>query len=302
MTPKEAVHSLFNKVNWINEAMCEAECPGKHLHTGKTGKKDCRIYIEGAPTIYCFHSSCSSIVEEYNLKLRQACSDKKTFEARILTEEEKNAISERKRKEFIADNLKKFGATTLSQVLSRYEWPVADAWEDSPIRTDDCDQDWLLLLTLFSKDDIVWSGEVTDSGSKDNTKNFLRCEELAQSAPLGRFTCPSTFKPGSFSRANENVVERKFLVIESDHLNQDEICAIFSFCRQFMSLKAIVFTGGKSLHGWFNYPSNDTIEILKVLLPSWKCDPALFKASQPVRMPGIQREPGKYQSLIYFNP
>jgi len=50
-------------------------CPGEHLHSHKTGKRDFRVILDpsmGPPTFHCFHGSCSEIVAEYNKKLRQA--------------------------------------------------------------------------------------------------------------------------------------------------------------------------------------------------------------------------------------
>jgi hypothetical protein len=46
-------------------------CPGAHLHHGKTGPRDFRVVLTGAPTAYCFHSSCMAAVEAFNLELRQ---------------------------------------------------------------------------------------------------------------------------------------------------------------------------------------------------------------------------------------
>jgi len=37
----------------------------------KSGKKDCRVSVDGAPTIFCFHSSCIAAVAEANRRLRQ---------------------------------------------------------------------------------------------------------------------------------------------------------------------------------------------------------------------------------------
>lgn len=48
-----------------------AACPGAHLHHGKSGPRDFRVILTGAPTAFCFHSSCAAVVDEFNLELRR---------------------------------------------------------------------------------------------------------------------------------------------------------------------------------------------------------------------------------------
>jgi len=68
-----------------------------------------------------------------------------------------------------------------------------------------------------------------------------------------------------------------------------------------LKLVAIVDTGGKSLHGWFEF-EEDLLTDLKLVLPAYQCDPKLFTPSQPVRLPGILRDGvvGRYQKLVYL--
>lgn len=47
-----------------------APCPGKERHSHKGGKRDFRVVLEGAPTGFCFHDSCSGEVENFNRELR----------------------------------------------------------------------------------------------------------------------------------------------------------------------------------------------------------------------------------------
>jgi hypothetical protein len=117
------------------------------------------------------------------------------------------------------------------------------------------------------------------------------------------FTCPSTFKTGTHSRCNDNVVQRRFLVVESDVLDRNQVCAVFHWLEQFTRLRAIVDTAGKSLHGWFDVPSDSTMDELKIILPVFGCDPALFKQAQPCRLPGALRtdRENKVQSLLYLD-
>jgi hypothetical protein len=85
---------------------------------------------------------------------------------------------------------------------------------------------------------------------------------------------------------------------------------MINWCSQFMRLRAIVDTGRKSLHGWFDAPPPEVEAELKIILPNLgrraeakpTLDPALFKLAQPCRLPGAWREPGKIrQALLYLD-
>jgi hypothetical protein len=106
------------------------------------------------------------------------------------------------------------------------------------------------------------------------------------------------FHPGTISRSDSNVAVRRFLVVESDKLTKDESGAIFCLLRHKLKLRAVVDTGNKSLHGWFDYPDEDNVEQLKAFLPELGCDPKMFGASQPARLAGQLRDNGNWQRLI----
>jgi hypothetical protein len=166
--------------------------------------------------------------------------------------------------------------------------------------TDDPSQDThIFIKTLYSLDDILWNGDVFDSGEPINRFNFKKVSDWLKSGINGNFTCPAIFKEEVYSRSNENVISRPYLVVESDKLTPDETCSLFKWLREFMELKAIISTGGKSFHGWFKFPSEALLNRLKIILPEMDCDEALFKASQPVRMPGVLRG-DKWQCLYWL--
>jgi hypothetical protein len=68
---------------------------------------------------------------------------------------------------------------------------------------------------------------------------------LEENEACGQFTCPSTFQLGTHSRCNETVVQRRFLVVESDVLDKDQMSSVINWCRQFLRLRAIIDTGGQ---------------------------------------------------------
>lgn len=158
-----------------------------------------------------------------------------------------------------------------------------------------------ITLCKFRRTDVVWIGGLQDSGRPESAGNFKTVEEwLKCNRAPGQFICPANFKNNSIARSNANIVDRRFLVVESDVLNKNEVGAVFRFLMECgLILVAVVDTAGKSLHGWFDYPSCESaLDELKLILPALKCDPKLFTASQPVRLPGAVRD-GKFQRLIY---
>ena len=313
--------SILGSIDWQDDRLGYCKCPGSAQHKSPTKADHCRITMDGVPTIYCFHSSCSYDMEQANHKLRSDIAKYNLHPDPNTPRLERKPPSpeeiEARRRKIEAERLKSHAVASLEVVLKKYPMPMADWWELSPSRLlDDPSGDWRLLLSLFHPGDVVWIGGKMDScgddkpeSDKARCRRFFRtvAEWLELKSCPGQFTCPSTFLLGTHSRSNENVVKRRFLVIESDLLSKDDMCAVINWCRQFMRLRAIVDTAGKSLHGWFDAPSPETESQLRLILPNLgrtgkepTLDPALFKLAQPCRMPGALRD-GKHQCLLYLD-
>lgn len=301
---------IFGSIEWHTPELGYGICPGKAMHSHPTGRRDFRICLDGIPTVFCFHTSCVAVVEEANHRLRSAIGKASIGEIpnagkRSLSPEHRQWIETKR----TAEALRARAAFSLDTILRDYAWTPADAWEESPARLlDNPTEDWRPALRLFEPHDVVWIGNEKDSCDDDadeQRKVYCRrhfrpvTEWLRESAAPEQLICPNVFKSGVHSRSNQNVIRRRFLVVESDTLTKVEICGVFRWCRQFMELRAIVDTGGKSLHGWFDFPDAEVVDELKIILPALGCDPALFKASQPCRLPGARRG-GNIQSLIWF--
>lgn len=65
-----AAERVLGAVQWTGDATGFATCPGKEKHTSGDGPRDCRVSVDGAPTISCFHGSCRAEVEAANKSLR----------------------------------------------------------------------------------------------------------------------------------------------------------------------------------------------------------------------------------------
>jgi putative DNA primase/helicase len=61
---------LLGEIDWKTETRGYCTCPAQHLHTTGNGARDCKVHLDRAPTIYCFHSHCQGIREGVNHQLR----------------------------------------------------------------------------------------------------------------------------------------------------------------------------------------------------------------------------------------
>lgn len=314
MSRQAIADALIPGIEWKSFELGHCECPARHLHSHETSPRPCRITLDKAPTIFCFHSNCREVIDGLNKELRRECwklehGGEIQVEKRKLTKDEKLRMEQARR----VARLKKIAQTQSASLPEKFPASTAEYFESSPrpLGEDDPEEAWRLMLFLFEPTDVLWIGRDTrdsaNDGHNDEWIDFCRSRfrmakewQLEKECP-GNFTCPSTFRPGSFSRSNGNVLVRRYLVVESDTLAKDAICSVFKFISQFCRLRAIVDTAGKSLHGWFDLPGGKIFNDLQVMLPELGCDRALFKPSQPCRLPGAWRGE-KLQTLIYLDP
>lgn len=294
------VEDIVGSVLWISEAEGFCTCPGSHLHTTGAAKKDCKLYLAPVPTISCLHASCRVVVEEMTKELRliaRTMNGGAKRRATRLTPEEKEHIARVRARE----SLRRQAASSRHRLLREFQWPYESIRKSSGPLAEDPSTHWRHVIGMFAGDEAIWVGALYQSGDADHSDRFrLQAGWLASEPVPGHFTCPSTFKVGSFSRSKENIVRRQFLVVESDELDKDSIGAVFRWLRNKvgLSLRCIVDTAGKSLHGWFDFPPEAELDDLKIILPELGCDPKMFTATQPCRLPGALRN-GRYQRLVY---
>ncbi len=67
---RELADGLLGDVAWTTGTHGYCACPGHHLHTTGDGEHDCKIHLDGAPTLHCFHNSCAGIRDNVNHELR----------------------------------------------------------------------------------------------------------------------------------------------------------------------------------------------------------------------------------------
>ena len=153
----------------------------------------------------------------------------------------------------------------------------ADFWDDSPTILDGPIEDdaRLFIRGLFDLEDHLWLGDQFDSGEARHAVNFRPAREWIRLESLPPRIASGTFKPGVISRSDPNLINSPFIVIESDDLighkptddeereeNKRLCAALICLCRDRLklTLRAVIDTGGKSLHGWFDRPSDEALK------------------------------------------
>ena len=300
LNAKAIVESLFSEIQWESQDKALVACPGRHLHSTSDGKKDCAVYLNGVPTVSCFHGSCSQATQEAQNQLRKLLADQ-TGSLRSLNKAQQLAVNQAQKNKA---GKRRLAAHSRDRILRSFQSAVSDLKASSPVEIPDYPLDhWPLLLRCFEPNDLIWCAETVWLSGPDHAAATFRTREewLERTVVPGNFICPSTFKPGSVNRSNEQVALRRFLVVESDTLTKSEVCGVFRWMQEKvgMNLRAVVDTGGKSLHGWFDVPPKEEMDDLELVLPAFGCDPKMFNLSQPARLPGAFRDTG-YQTLVYL--
>jgi hypothetical protein len=118
----------------------------------------------------------------------------------------------------------------------------------------------------------------------------------------------------------DNTGPRRFLIIEADRGSLDQQAAVIGHLATYAPLAAVVFSGSKSLHGWFfcqGTPEDKLLRFMKYAV-SLGADKKMWLRSQFCRIPDGRRSDGKSsealslcglkgiqagrQALLYFNP
>ena len=292
MTTANAIaESILGPIEWISKYKGFCRCPGTYLHTAKTSKSSCIVYLNDVPTIYCFHQGCSGEIIFSNYRLRDAI-----WRAGVHPSTPPGSKKEDH------NSLKLRAKLSKPIILKENAWSFEQMKKDSPVKCGDQIDQWHLMLGLFKPEEIIFLGSRWDS----NPQNFKPAGEWMKFLVPQPFEQigPAVYKDGVTARRKDQILYQPYMVVESDRLTFDESCAIFSWLknRAKLNLKAIVYTGGKSLHAWYEMPSESHFKDLKIILPELGCDPAMLRTGQISRMPGAYRvDKGKFQTLHYFS-
>ena len=211
---------------------------------------------------------------------------------------------------------------TLNQKLQPYlskDWR-ADLYHSSPLWTEASEESTLAFLSiLFPHEAIIWMGQPYDTGQERHRKNFKRARDWLKEDSLPPRIAAGIFHPGSFSRSKENLESSSLFIIESDDLigkkptnagerneNKALSYALAGYCQHELGLhlRAVIDTGNKSLHLWFDRPPPRALAAVRTLAPGLCIDTGLLDscATAPLRMPGCIHEKTQLPAtLLYLN-
>lgn len=287
------------------------KCPGEHRHNHQTSPRDTAVVVppNSLPVIKCFHDSCQKEVSALSEELRMAIEDavlarKLDFSWEKPSEEAMLVWNAGKDAENGAKNKK-------SQVIAN-GWDPESIERESPVQVPASgEEQGRMLLSLFPDEEIVWMGNTWNSGQPRHRTYFKTAREWREIGLRGwhSYTTGASYNPGVYSRGNESVFRRRFLIAESDSLTKPEMGAVLRFVSSIgFNLRAVVDSGKRSIHGWFDLDGLDLecIAVLEGMLRGFGMDSKTMRASQPVRMAGVLRtlDDGRAvpQSLLYLNP
>src|SRR5207248_11443656 len=69
-TRRRIAKEQFGEIAYYSDTQGYITCPGEEHHQTPTEDTHCRVHLDGAPNIHCFHNSCAEAREEANRQLR----------------------------------------------------------------------------------------------------------------------------------------------------------------------------------------------------------------------------------------
>lgn len=219
------------------------------------------------------------------------------------------------------------GKAVLQRIIDRGRgYTEGDIFESSPIRlSDDVSQDYKLLLShLYDPDDLIFIGRRNDKGIVgqtirtpsqwiDHFSNHPTKEHIIINPLSGREE-PKENGDGTTYRGNRCVSKFKYCLVEFDELSfQDQLAF---WCSVKLPVCALIFSGGKSIHGWIDVQkykghSINTLNDWKLeienkfyieLLQPLGVDSACKNPARLSRLPGhYRRSKDRWQKLLWLS-
>jgi len=314
-----------------------APCPGSDLHSGKSGRRDFRVVLDGAPTAYCFHGSCLNIIDEFNRKLRREI----WFEENGRNPAPKGSWGEQ------------VAAAPKSQAKARPEIDEYLVWE--AVRgVPRVDEDWLkrrspvdvagltsgdfldhlygegervlVFTSQMSQGDFLWwrgrgGFRLARERGVKATKSALPSGApegvwfLSQPVTGEWVVNPSVkWDPeektrevrGRYTRRSQpNVTSFRYFVLESDEMDAATWLRVLAGLN--FPIVAIYTSGGRSVHALVRWEVSGKAEwdairnMLRQIVCPLGADPAALTAVRLSRLPGCRRG-NRLQELLFLNP
>lgn len=284
---------------WPDYGVCR--CPLGH---------SARVYIDrGTPILHCFKESCHEAVVTLNGEMADQCGELGG-----------GPLQDKKGRDTRREHLNRLRSRGKARLLPRLlKAPVPlESWpEQSPVPIpDNIEEHWpLFLCALYPPDDgLIWTGGFYDTGRPEFGVNFqTRTRWLELPGPFGEQIGTVLFDEVAKERGQRKRVysgSRLYWIVESDRLDCGAQGAVIQHTRRYLKLRAVVDTGGKSLHSyfepwpWWKGPEHYQrgLELLAIL-EGLTADRQMLRSSITARLPGIRRESTeRWQRLLYLDP
>lgn len=184
---------------------------------------------------------------------------------------------------------------------------LSNLWEESPYRLEDNKgQTEEIIDLLFPGNPLLCCGEsVTSFATKSRAEWKGKLATMAHVVPNPMTACEGVTQDGKPSAHTlQNTGPRRYLVIEFDSGTLDDQAAILLHLAARAPLAVAVFSGKKSIHGWFasHEQPESKLRSFMAYAVSMGADPALWTRSQFTRMPDGLRQTGERQWVYFLNP
>jgi len=249
------VEDLITVEHWT-ATYAEFTCPDGHPNA--------RIYIDGYRlTAHCFHTNCLAQMQHLEAELAEAADSLPERPAKI-----KLTPKERVERDF-RRHLRHLTVTARHRVLPHLrQSPVPEEeWtrrSPYPVASLDPEEQWLALLAgLYGPTDVIWIGPLNASGLdfKDRFKTVTEWikewggenEAPGPFVSLGAFDIRRLMECG-WRRNRAALLRKAYMVPESDTESKETAGALIGWMIDHfhLRLRAIIDTGGKSLHPLFD--------------------------------------------------
>jgi hypothetical protein len=203
---------------------------------------------------------------------------------------------------------------------------LVDWWEASPVRLDSSDPNTDEIIDLLFPGNpllcCAWSRHGFDTRAREN---WYKLQDLEFIVPSTMSAKQGVTREGKMSaHALSNIGPRRFLIVEFDFeagTSEEEALLLDSLAAEGRNVKDLsaalllhlaekaplalaVYSGGKSLHGWFYCAgvAEERVWCTFQSAVSLGADRANWARSQFARMPDGLRENGSRQTVYFLNP
>lgn len=245
------IEEIVEVLHWNDDGSAVIRCPGEHMHHHDKGSPP-MLWMSPVPHVWCFHQSCKSEIRSLNHELAAMFSN---CEDMSEVKPDPAIVALRKRLAKVRHLARirvrgKLPIVGIEQWLAQSPYPVADVPPEQQFP--------LWMKALFDPEDLVWTGEIHESG-EFCTINFKTAKEwIERGRPYGQQASVFTFKPEVLETGLRNMRTarlRRLLVLESDILTIEQFGGVVRWMQKITTLRSIVMTAGKGIHAAFDPPT-----------------------------------------------